>query len=251
MALDDRLARSVRRFDLGKDIQYDSFLRILPGHRGNISAADVTFAIAALLELEHAEVMTGISGGGEQDGAGGNSSAGANGVEDITFSLERRFWRAYDALDFQRTGSGLGLGLDLAIMAQKVSASVGGAVLEHRQYISSGPFRYVFLRDFQGASIFAHALLLKRLALFLIEALVRQGAKNKPFIVIAPDTGRGVWLAVAAMSAGMRNDFGVKFRKAAEKNGSSISFDGFDACACEIANGQETEFIRYLHDVMV
>lgn len=250
MALDDRLARSVRRFDLGKDIQYDSFLRILPGHRGNISAADVNYAIAALLELEHAEVVTGISGT-DIGGAGAGQGFGAQGVDEIALALKVRFWRAYDALDFHRSSTGLSLGLELAIMAQKVSASVAGAVLEHKQYIAAGPFRYVFLRNFQGATIFAHALLLKRLAHFLIEALVRQGAKDKPFIVIAPDLSRGVWLAVAVMTAGTRNDFGMRFRKAAEKNGSTIAFDGFDSCACEIADGQETEFIRYLHDIMV
>lgn len=36
----------------------------------------------------------------------------------------------------------------------------------------------------------------------------------------------------------------------AARNGSSVAFDGFDAAVVEVADGQETEFIRFLHDVM-
>jgi cell division control protein 45 len=242
-ALDDRLARSVRRFDLGKDIQYDSFLRVLPGHRGKISAADVVYGLSALLELDGSDMAAAV------DGASRDGAAAAL-PEELTYALERRFWRAYDAMDAQRS-SALSGGLQLAIMAQKLSASVGGAVLEHKQFHTSGPFRYVFLRDFHGKELFSHPLLLKRLALFLIEAMVRQGVKDKPFVVVAPSPTRNVWLAVAAMSAGSRNEFGQHFRRAANKNGSQITFDGFDATACEIQDGQETDFIRYLHDVML
>jgi cell division control protein 45 len=244
-ALDDRLATSVRRFDLGKDIQYDSFVRILPGHRGKISAADVVYGVSALLELDGIDPDNG-----GLTASNGQTAAEVVSADSIDLAVERRFWCAYDAMDTQRSDA-LAVGLDLAIMSQKLAAEIGGEVIERRRFVPSGPFRYVFLRDMQCKELFAHPLLLKRLALFLIEAITRQGARDKPFIVLAPNPTRGVWLAVAAMSVGNRNDFGQRFRRAAEKNGSQITFDGFETAACEIQDGQETEFIRFLHDVMV
>lgn len=225
-ALDDRLAAVIRRFDLGKSIQYESFVRAMPGHRGAVSAADCVFAISSLLEL---------------DAEGAAPSA--------VGPLQERFWRAYDALDPGR-GAALDAGLDMAIVAQKLAAGIGGDVIERRKFVPSGPFRYVFLRDQQCKEMLVKPLLLKRLALFLIAALARQGAKDKPFVVLAPDAERGTWLAVAATSVGRTNDFGVRFQKAAEKNGSQIVYSGFDSAVCEIRDGQEVEFVRFLHDVM-
>jgi hypothetical protein len=237
-ALDDRLALSVRRFDLGKDIQYDSFVRMLPGHRGKVSAADMVYGLSALLELDGVSLE------------GCDEKANATAPSSIDNALESRFWRAYDALDTQRVVS-LTHGLSLAIMSQKLAAEIGGEVIERRKFVPSGPFRYVFLRDVQCKELFAHPLLLKRLALFLMEAVTRQGARSKPFLVIAPNPARGIWLAVAAMSLGVSNDFGQRFRRAADKNGCQITFAGFDSAVCEIPDGQETEFIRFLHDVMI
>lgn len=228
-ALDNRLTRVINRFDLGQDIQYDSFVRTMPGHRGSMSAADVVHGISALLELDNSGVA---------DRAGRARS-----------SLQDRFWRAYDALDPRRT-SLLESGLDLAIMAQKLAADIGGDVIERRKFVPSGPFRYVFLRDQQCKEILAHPLLLRRLALFLIDALARQGAKDKPFIVLAPDVARSVWLAVATTTVGQQDDFGHRFQRAAERNGSQIVYDGFDSAVCEIQDGQEIEFVRFLHDIM-
>lgn len=218
-ALDDRLEAVVRRFDLGRAIQYDSFVRARAGHRGAVCAADVAAAVAALLELADGELPT-------------------------------RFWRAYDALDVARAAA-LDAGLSLAVDAQKLAAEVGGDVIERRKFVPSGPFRYVFLRDHLASrALLARPLLLRRLALFLIDALTRQGARDKPFVVLAPDADRGVWLAVAATSVTRKNDFGARFQKAAEKNGSQVVYSGFDSAVCEIRDGQEVEFIRFLHDVL-
>lgn len=215
-ALDDRLMGAVRRFSLGKDIQYESFVRVLPGHRGKISAADVVLGLQAMLELDSSDP-------------------------------KRSFFRALDALN----GSSLDSALHLAVNAQRLVAEIGGEVVERRRYISSGPFRYVFLRDVASPESLAHPLLLRRLGLFLLEAMLRGGARSKPFVVLAPDVARGIWHAVAVVPSGERNNFGARFRRAAEKNGTSVSFDGFDSPACQIQDGQETDFVRYLHDIML
>ena len=228
VALDKQLGRVITRFDLGEGIQYDSFVRSIPGHRGDASAADVVHAITALLEYDDPSNRTR------------NST--------ITTTLER-FWRAYDALDSKRSGL-LELGIDAAISVQQLTATIGGDVIERRKYVPSGPFRYVFLRDQQYKEFISYPLLLRRLALFLNTALIRQGAREKPFIILAPDVGRGVWIAVATTTSNQRNDFGHRFRKAATKNGSRVTYDGFDSSVCEIEDGQEIEFVRFLHDVM-
>lgn len=228
VALDKNLSDAISRFDLGDSIHYDSFVRTLPGHRGDISAADFVHAVTALLEVD--------------DSRWDHHSAGAASALD-------RFWRAYDALDSKRVKL-LEDGLDLAMFVQKLTSEIGGDVIERRKFVPSGPFRYVFLRDEQHKEFLTQPILLRRLALFLNTALLRQGAKDKPFIILAPDVGRSVWIAVAATTCTQRNDFGQRFRKAAERNGSTVTYSGFDSSVCEIKDGQEIEFVRFLHDVM-
>lgn len=226
-ALEKHLDTAVQRFDLGEKVRYDSFVRSLPGHRGDISAADFAHAVSALLEF------------GEP----------YRENEEKRRALEMRFWSAYDALDSKR-GAKLETGLGMAKSVQKLTASVGGSVVELRKFVPGGPFRYVFLRDHECKEMLAHPLLLRRLALFLIKALGRQGMRDKPFIVLAPDGMKEEWVAVAATTSGQRNDFGGRFRKAAEQNGSRVVYDGFDAGVCRIKEGQEVEFVRFLHDVL-
>lgn len=228
LALERHLEKAIRRFDLGENIEYESFVRSLPGHRGDISAADFSHAISALLEFDD------------------RSHRAAHGE---IIPVAHTFWKAYDALDMRKSNL-LDIGLDMAVSIQKLTAEVGGDVIERRKFVPSGPFRYVFLRDQQSKELFAHPLLLRRLALFLKKALTRQGAREKPFIILAPDPSRDLWIAVAATTSGQKNDFGHRFRKAAERNGSQVTYDAFDSAVCEIKDGQEIEFVRFLHDVM-
>lgn len=228
-ALEKHFEMVVRRFDLGENVQYDSFVRSLPGHRGDISAADFGHAISVLLEFDEPTRRDPSS--------------------NTPRTLELRFWTAYDALDPRKTTL-LDTGLDMAILIQKLTTDIGGDVIERRKFVPSGPFRYVFLRDQQRTEFLAHPLLLRRLALFLIKSLIRQGAKDKPFIILAPNHSKEEWLAVAATTSSQQNDFGHRFRKAAEKNGSEVVYDGFDSAMCKIKDGQEIEFVRFLHDVM-
>lgn len=231
-ALDERLATTIRRFNLGRGIRYDSYVRSMPGHWGSVSAADVVFSACALLEFDQAS----------------GSSEGASMSFDKL--VEKRFWTAYDATSFQKPDL-LSNGLSLAIDAQKLVAEVGGEVLERRKFVPSGPFRYAFLRDLQSKHTFAHPLLLNKLALFLIEALIQRGTTYKPFVVLAPDPARNVWIAVGATGRNEgRNDFGTRFKRAAAKNGSQVTYDGFNSAIVEIEDGQESEFIHVLHDVM-
>lgn len=228
IALEQHLRSAMSRFDLGDSFQFDSFVRTLPGHRGDISAADFVHAVTALLEVD--------------DSRWHHHAAEAASPID-------RFWRAYDALGSKNVKL-LEDGLDLAIFVQKLTAEIGGDVIERRKFVPSGPFRYVFLRDETRKEFLTQPILLRRLALFLNLALLRQGAMDKPFIILSPDITRNVWIAVAATTSSQRNDFGQRFRKAAERNGSTLTYSGFDSSVCEIKDGQEIEFVRFLHDVM-
>lgn len=230
VALEKHLRNAILRFDLGDRIQYDSFVRTLPGHRGDISAADFVHAVTALLEVDDSKWSLRPSSAGR-------------------LSAVDRFWRAYDSLDSKRVNLLLD-GLELAMFVQRLTAEIGGDVIERKKFVPSGPFRYVFLRDEQHKEFLTQPILLRRLALFLNMALLRQGAKDKPFIILAPNVAKGIWIAVAATTCTQRNDFGHRFRKAAERNGSTVTYSGFDSSVCEIKDGQEIEFVRFLHDVM-
>lgn len=230
IALEKHLRNAILRFDLGDRIQYDSFVRTLPGHRGDISAADFVHAVTALLEVDDSKWSLRPSSTGR-------------------LSAVDRFWRAYDALDTKRVNLLLD-GLEMAMFVQRLTAEIGGDVIERKKFVPSGPFRYVFLRDEQHKEFLTQPILLRRLALFLNMALLRQGAKEKPFIILAPNVARDIWIAVAATTCTQRNDFGHRFRKAAERNGSTVTYSGFDSSVCEIKDGQEIEFVRFLHDVM-
>lgn len=237
-ALEEQLTKAVARFDLGHGLHFKSFVRTLPGHRGDISASDFVHAVTALLEMDNplqrfASISTGNAG------ESSNPS---------TLLLDR-FWRAYDALDPKKVRL-LEDGLDMAVSAQSLTAEIGGDVIERRKFVPSGPFRYVFLREQQHKELLSQPLLLRRLALFLNTALARQGFKEKPFIVLAPDAARKTWIAVAVTTSTQRNDFGHRFQKAAERNGSNVTFSGFDSSVCEIEDGHEIEFVRFLHDIM-
>lgn len=228
-ALEDHLDKAIMRFDLGESFHYDSFVRSMPGHKGDVSAADYMHAVASLLEFDD------------------QSQENKNG--DPSTSMVDRFWRAYDALDCTRS-SQIDTGLEMAVSVQKLTVDVAADVIERRKFVQSGPFCYTFLRDQQYKEYLSHPLLLRRLALFLTKTLLRQGAKDKPCVVLAADATRNVWIAVAATTPGQTNDFGHRFRKAADRNGSQVRYDGFDSSVCEIRDGQEIEFIRFLHDVM-
>ena len=47
------------------------------------------------------------------------------------------------------------------------------------------------------------------------------------YILRAAELACGIWLAVAALSLCVSNDFGQRFRRGAEKNGRQILFDRF------------------------
>jgi len=244
-ALDGRLPSIVKRFDLGAGIQYESFVRALPGHRGAVCAADVSLCVAALLE-------TTTIGTGNSNSNSDKDGNGKNGVEAKEFlGLQQRFWSAYDALG---ANANLSQGLDLAIESQALVAGIVSDVIERKKYVPSGAFRYVFLRDVPNTHsvVLARPLVLRRVALFLIQALAKKGAKHKPFVVLAPDAARNTWLAVAASPIGgsRMNDFGARFQRAADRNKSNVAYAGFDSAVVEIQDGQEVEFVRYIHDVL-
>lgn len=223
-ALDTRLPNVVRRFDLGTSIQYESFVRALPGHRGAASAADIAHAVAALLEADN------------------------NGPNIIT--PPDAFWNAYDALAPTAAAGALASGLRKAVRTQSTVADVVAAVIERKEFTNHGPFRYVMLKDAESHGIAARPLLLRRVALFLIEAVARQGKQHKPFVILAPDRKRAVWVVVAATAVGRRNDFGVRFRIAAQKKTADVRHVGFESAVCEVPAGEEVTFVRFLHSVL-
>lgn len=92
--------------------------------------------------------------------------------------------------------------------------------------------------------------MLSRLALFILDALRCSGVQTKPIVILAPNEELRRWVTVAQTGRGLPNNFGHKFRLAASKIQATITLDGFESSVIEIKFGQETEFIRYLHDIL-
>ncbi|KAJ8902625.1 hypothetical protein NDN08_005945 [Rhodosorus marinus] len=225
---DPSLETTLGRLGLN-DFHRDGFVKTKGGYKASVSAVDVVLAVASTLEVDNPEGRHNVPG------------------ENVWESL---FWKAYDIL-----GAGLGdvtleRGMDLASRMQMLLVQVGGQVIDQRAFVSSGTFRYAVLRDGQYQEAVRHPLVITRLAHFLMDALEAQGEKPKPFVIIAPLTEKSTWLAVAVTRASTYNDFGLRFRTAAAKNGTKIVDHGFCPHIVEVADGQETEFVRFLHDVM-
>lgn len=200
------------------DFMYDSFVRRLGAHHGAVSAADVVLAVTALLDRDE-------------------------------------FWRAYDALLCGESSPTVPM--QLAVREQRLIVELGGAVIERRRYVPSGPFRYTLLRDLPNVECVAsRPLLLTRLALFISEALAAGGARPKPYVLVAVDRARQVNTLVAVGAANeagderAQNEFGARFRFVAGMTGAKLACDAFDSTVAELEAGAEQEFIRLLHDIM-
>jgi len=211
------------------DLHYDGFVRNFRDYKGSASAADVVLAANAVLEL------------GDVFDSGRHT--------DLEENVKDRFWKAYDIVCL-RQYTALQVGLKLAIRSQELLVSEAHQVLERKKIIPSGSFRYVLLRDSQQKKVLIHPLILSRLALFLQDALRCSGVPPKPFVILAPDETLRRWVIVGVTGRGQKNNFGHRFRAAAEKIEAILSYNGFDSSVVTIKFGQETEFVRHLHDVL-
>lgn len=81
--------------------------------------------------------------------------------------------------------------LTLGIHLQKLVVQIGGQVIDQKNYVSAGPFRYTFLRDGLVGKAMQRQLIVTRVAIFLMDAIAAHGARPKPFLVMSPLEEKG------------------------------------------------------------
>jgi cell division control protein 45 len=79
----------------------------------------------------------------------------------------------------------------------------------------------------------------------------KANSKEKPLVMVVKNSKKGTTLIVAVMgftreSNFVRNDFGQRFRRAAEKTGVKTKHDGFDSALIEIKNEDQRPFMDEL-----
>lgn len=218
------------------DVSFPSFVKTLD-NKLQLSAADCVHVVAALLDV-------GVDGG-----RGGSNLSVADNVA-------RNFWAAYDVLCVRVKWDLVTQGLAAAVALQHAVVREGIDVLLKKIIVRNGPFRYAVLHDSSNLDVFAHPLVLTRLALFLLDSLKRPGKPSKPLVVCALNRVRNTYLilgvtAAAPSTRAKRNDFGISFLQAAKLTGATVEFHSFDSSVIEIMARDLVRFIELLHSGLV
>lgn len=236
--LEQKVEEFKHRFNLN-DIKFGSFYK-QHGSNFEISAADMVYALSALLEQ------------------GPDPTDDDADVDDDDEQLwERNFYRAYDALASDNVVL-LREGIDRSIKLQKAIVEQGIGMIKKKVLISSGPFRYAVLEESPHLDMFNKPLGLQKLALFLVDSLLETIRKSvKPFVISAYCEKKGTYLVVGVPAPGSssmgtrKNTFGGAFRKAAETTGARIKHDGFESSIMEVQKDDLKDFMEYLHSGLI
>lgn len=203
-----------------------------------LSAADMVYALSAILE-EPVHI----------------DSKGKPLDEVDEKMWETNFWRGYDALVKEDVDL-LEKGLHGAISLQKAIVRQGVAMINKKNIVSSGPFRYAVIDDSPDLPLFTHPLALSKLAMFVSEALLHNSAKkHKPFVICSLIERRKTYLVLGIVgtvrASAPKNSFGRAFRTAADRTKSRIKHDGFETSVMEVQKDDLSKFMEYLHSGMV
>ena len=214
------------------NLSYWSFYRS-HGYTVELSAADLVYAVTALLEA-------GGAGGAEGDG------------------WQQSFWAAVGALHESATeevarGLARSKALARAVMAQ------GGAVLMGKA-IRTQPraYRYFDLADaphgVDARAAFQQPMALLKLATFVQDALAQRRRDPLPLVVLAPPDENQMQLCVGVAAAAPQlsdtagNPFAILFRQAAEEAHARFVHDRFEAAVISLAADDVAPFMQALHE---
>lgn len=247
--MSDSVKRSLRpkleewasRVGLG-EFSYESFVKVT-AYRTQIAAADVVYAVAALLESGSARAPadTAQAGAGDDSGGGGSgarvadensaaagnaagSGGGGNGSGDAPADglpgaeqqppqgkeakWQLAFWRAYDALGAHSADEPeLAAGLEMATRLQRAVVETAKLVIENKRVQPSGRFVKVSLGECPALHLFLESpMALSRLALFVADSLRDSGRRSKPVVISAPDALAKKHLIVAVTGSARFGD---------------------------------------------
>lgn len=133
-------------------------------------------------------------------------------------------------------------------------------MLERKEVKVSTYFRYCMLENdyLSEVKLFQSPLALQKLGIFILEAYqqVKNSAKfkQKPLVISVKNTKKGKTLVVAIMGHQRKensvNDFGLRFRGAAEKINVKIGHEGFESGMLEIENNDWKLFMQELSSLV-
>merc|ERR1712080_119581 len=235
-----------------EDITYNSFVASF-GFRHKFCAADVVFAVLALLEQlqQSAKLGTTVSNGSniETDGAGEappNHNATSNFLEALD-SLSRP---QIDVLES---------GIEHAKEKLKLVMRQVQTFLDLRTIVCAGPFLYAVIQEgTPDSKIFGHPNWLALLAHATLRAHVTvSGGKktqNLPLVVSAPlDTAKGTCLILGVPPVTDRrrkNLLGKAFEQAAKRTGSRYLLDYFDGSVIQLrSEDRAISMVWYLYSI--
>lgn len=163
------------------DICFPSFTRHY-GYEHCLSASDVVYALATLLETSPAAATRlgeKVEWNEEEDWGTIEKDDGEELGSVRRAWWMRNFYTAYDALGMEEPDLLLH-GLKLCMKIQKVVVEQGTDILVKKMAKSLKNFRFVNIRNSADLPIFQHPLTLGKLASFLIDAYrVRRGFRKK------------------------------------------------------------------------
>lgn len=172
----DRLPEQLQKYapEFGVTYLYvESFVK-RPSFDKEVSAFDVVYGAAALLESIRAHHQAGTENGMEVDSE-----------EDF---LKSNFWNAYRSLS--HTNSIIDEGIDEAIDLQCAIVRQVTSLIQRKDIVPMGKYRAAFVRDSPDIKYFTHPLALSKLAHFLVDTLIdmssrRRSNRSKPVILTA------------------------------------------------------------------
>ncbi|EOX93877.1 hypothetical protein QUC31_004332 [Theobroma cacao] len=188
------------------DFYYKSFLR-LHGYTSRVSAADMVYGVAALLESFL-----------QSDGS----------------CASKQFGVAYDALSLSNLDE-LKAGMQQAIKIQRAILRQGSAAITKSGCIRSGrKFRWVKLEDSVDTKLLGHPQALTKFCYFLMDALKEKGARMKPLLCacVWQEPAKVLIVGVCGkprLGALQGNAFGIAFRNAAEETGAEFFHELFES----------------------
>ena len=226
------------------DLKFWSF-SFSHGFKVKLAASDVVHGITAL--LEGLPSTTGADEDAEGDDGEGGGGGGA------------AFWRAVNALGMTRSDE-MSAGLGHAMRAQRALMRQGGLALANKAVIRTvGGLRYFSLLDHGSPAdlpYFKHPLSLRRLALFLQDALRTVKKIERPLVVVGPcvEAEKGMAMVVGVTGKPNNDDtaggnhFAHSFRRAAEHIRAKFRHDSFEASVLTVSERNLGEFMESLSD---
>mmetsp|Transcript_27688 Transcript_27688/g.41909 ORF Transcript_27688/g.41909 Transcript_27688/m.41909 type:complete len:539 (+) Transcript_27688:579-2195(+) len=240
------------------NLEYTSFQRVT-GYKSLLSASDVSYAVAALLESESPDsfhIALEALNAKATPSASGDESAGSlvNGGAFL---------------------GGMGTGLSKAIQLQSKIVSTAMSLVERKAITRLRHFRYAFVACTSQESkdslfarekperkehhVFAQPLALTRLAHWLMDMHRENGKwtgnKNRPLVLCAENPLVNTYLVVGyefpdRQGLFLKNHFGQHFQMTCTSMQGSFRLDSFDSHVVEVGAKDVQKFIEQLHYLM-